>query len=126
MKTSEGGRVKVSISLPAPIAAWLKCEAKHEMGDVSGVVRKHLLPAMQLPQTVWMDELKTVLDQAGTLDEAKDLIHSVLGNLRFTFKDEVDLCGPNVALVRKLAAQRLDMLRNGGKANRKRSGSPTA
>ena len=36
---------KLSISLPAPMVAWLKAEAKREMGDLSGIIRRHLIDA---------------------------------------------------------------------------------
>jgi hypothetical protein len=121
MKASEPGRVKASISLPAPMAEWLRCEAQHEMANVSNVIQRHLLPAMKVSQTVYRDELLTVLKHAETLDEARDLVQTVLGDLRFTrrheLRDKSDPCGPNTELVARIAADRLAVLR--GQAKRK-------
>ena len=46
MKSKEG-RVKMSISLPAPMVEWLKREAERELEDVSGIIKRTLLPAMR-------------------------------------------------------------------------------
>jgi DNA-directed RNA polymerase subunit RPC12/RpoP len=46
MKTKEG-RIRMSISLPAPMVEWLRQEAESEMDDISGVIKRNLLPAMR-------------------------------------------------------------------------------
>lgn len=64
----------VHATLPAEMAAWLDVEAARDMDTVSGVLRRHLLPAMRresgshlaLAVVDW-DKLRAWLDAAQTL-----------------------------------------------------------
>ena len=40
-------RIKLSVSLPAPMVDWLKNMAERNFDDVSGVIRQALLPVMR-------------------------------------------------------------------------------
>lgn len=40
-------RIKLSVSLPTPMVAWLREEAEKDLDDLSGIIRKHLLASMR-------------------------------------------------------------------------------